>query len=124
MKSLCDNMSCPSLPTSPSDKLLPIPRSKLSTLRDQLFVDYPRHLAGHSLILNLCEWFEQTPTIEHLDVLSLNGDWTTDGLFLVTVSTNAIELHSRSITLPLSTNPTSNRYSPLCRTCATCLSTA
>lgn len=67
------------------DQLVPIPANQLPVLKHLLATDFPRHLVGYGLISNLQDWYEQTPVIEHLTVWSLNGDWQTDGLFLVTV---------------------------------------
>lgn len=68
------------------DRLIEIPTNELDKLKDLLYTDFPQHLVGYGLIANFCEWYAETPVVEHLKVLSLNGDWAQDGLFIVTVS--------------------------------------
>lgn len=68
------------------DRLTKIPVSDLGKLKDLLHTDFPRHLVGYGLVATLEEWYQQTSEVEHINVLTLNDDWMTDGLVLVTVS--------------------------------------
>lgn len=72
--------------TTTDDRLTRIPVSELGKLKDLLFTDFPRHIVGYGLIATMEEWYSKTPEVEHVSVLTLNGDWKEDGLVLVTVS--------------------------------------
>lgn len=69
-----------------SDQLTPISYSELSKIKDLLATDFPSHLVGYGIIATLQEWCLSTPKLEDIEIFSLNGTWSDDGLFIVIVS--------------------------------------
>lgn len=68
------------------DKLIEIPSSKWSKLRDMYLLDWPLNMMGYYTIDNYVQWNKIKSDIKDLQIYSLNGDWQRDGTFAVLVS--------------------------------------
>lgn len=73
------------------DKLVEIPLDELARLDKFLQRDWPEHINDQSLVATLHRWLADFPDLEHLKIYSLNGDWSSDGLYLVTVRRPAVK---------------------------------
>lgn len=72
------------------DKLIEIPCSEWTNLRDMYLHDFPTHMVGYNTMNNYIQWNQIKSDIKHLHIYSLNGDWKRDGTFLVVVSESRI----------------------------------
>lgn len=70
----------------PPDKLVEIPCSEWTTLRDMYLRDWPTHMVGYNTVDNYIRWNKIQSDINKLHFYSLNGDWQRDGTFIVVVS--------------------------------------
>lgn len=69
-----------------SDKLVEIPPSAWTELRDVYLLNWPdNHVAWHT-INNYINWFRMDSNIKHLKIYSLNGSWRSDGTYAIVVS--------------------------------------
>lgn len=68
-----------------TDKLIEIPSGDWEQLRELFKTNWPENIISYYTIDNFIRWFKQNPNIQHLNVYSLNGDWS-DGTFLIMVS--------------------------------------
>lgn len=67
------------------DQLVEVPRSDWQTLRDLYNVDREVNFHGYAVVEVMRRWIDLQTSNEHLQILSLNGDWT-DGTFVAFVS--------------------------------------
>ncbi|XP_017086430.2 uncharacterized protein LOC108118323 [Drosophila eugracilis] len=73
------------------DSLVEIPRSDWAELRD-LYVQRDTDPQGYSCINNFIQWVEKDPELK-VQFLSLNGDWQSDGTFVLTVDLGTAYKH-------------------------------
>lgn len=68
-------------------QLLEIPAGDWPALRDLFAPNWPEHILGYSIVRNFIEWREKNAgeDIRNLKLYSLDGDWQSDGTFLVVV---------------------------------------
>jgi len=69
---------------STENSLVEIPRGEWTKLRD-LYVARDTDPQGYPCINNFIKWVEIDPQLK-VNFLSLNGDWQSDGTFVLTVS--------------------------------------
>lgn len=66
-----------------NDRLVKIPATCWNELRDLYQFDH--HIAFH-IVNNYIIWYQKDQNIKDLEILSLNGEWKSDGTFLIVVS--------------------------------------
>lgn len=71
-----------------SDKLVRISQNNWGTLRDLYLINWPTNMIGYYTIDNYMRWTEKLSAIENLFLYSLNGEWTSDGTFALSVCYN------------------------------------
>ncbi|XP_043647482.1 uncharacterized protein LOC122616187 [Drosophila teissieri] len=76
---------------STEDSLVEIPRSDWTKLRD-LYVHRDTDPQGFLCINNFIKWVEIEPELK-VSFLSLNGDWQSDGTFVITLGWNTYKKH-------------------------------
>ncbi|EDW88435.1 uncharacterized protein LOC6527635 [Drosophila yakuba] len=76
---------------SAKDSLVEIPRNEWKKLRD-LYVHKDMDPQGYLCIKNFINWVEIDPELK-VSFLSLNGDWQSDGTFLLTLSSDTHANH-------------------------------
>ena len=65
------------------DKLIEVPQYSLIKLRNLFKVNWPKHCVAYFIIENYLEWLEKLSNIKNLKIYCLNGDWRSDGTFVI-----------------------------------------
>lgn len=69
---------------SNKSKLVAVPQSELTTLRDLYLQNWPQNCVGYYTLDNFIRWLEKDPNTKALSILTLNNnDWRTDGTFVI-----------------------------------------
>lgn len=70
-----------------SHRLVEIPPKDWPHLQSLFAPNWPEHILGFSIVGNYIEWLDKSgrSEIKHLKFFSLDGDWQSDGTFLVIV---------------------------------------
>lgn len=71
--------------TEGSHSLIEIPRNDWTSLLE-IYSEKKRDPAGYSTIKNYINWMEQNPELG-IKCYSLDGDWKTDGTYIIIVCT-------------------------------------
>lgn len=71
-----------------SDKLVEIPPRDWCELRDIYLLNWPDNHVAYHTINNYVNWFRMCPDIKHLKISSLNGNWRSDGTYVIVVSSS------------------------------------
>ena len=70
--------------SSVQDQLVSIPKSQWIMLRDMF--QHPNHQIAYHTINNFIQWHVKDKNIKNLEILSLNGNWRQNGVYLIIVS--------------------------------------
>lgn len=68
-----------------TDRLVEISRENLPTLKSLYISNGKKNYVSFMAIDNYIRWFEQDPSLKHVKIYSLNGDFS-DGTFIITVN--------------------------------------
>lgn len=67
-----------------SDCSVEIDRDDLIALKNLYLSDGSKSYIGYTTLDNYIRWFQQDPSVKHIKVFCLNGDFS-DGTFVITV---------------------------------------
>jgi len=59
--------------------------AELKELQELYLQDWPKHCVGYFWLDNYLRWLSKNPLIKYLKFFTLNGDWRSDGLFILVV---------------------------------------